>query len=153
MRKIILILIFFFITQPMSFSNENSLLASMLYYGKIHYLKSLILPNYAPHIIMRYSEQKMEWCSNNEANIWAYFIDNKLLFSTHHQNKARFIENAAFSKFYTSFDSDSPGRIGQWIGWRIISSYMKSHHDISLIDLINEQDAQKILRESRYKPK
>lgn len=102
---------------------------------------------------MAYSKNKMDWCLSNEGNIWAYFIDNQLLFSSEYQTKQRFIEDAPFSKFYTSFDSESPGRVGQWIGWRLISSYMDSHPEMGLIDLINEQDVQKILRESRYKPK
>ena len=46
----------------------------------------------------------MQWCIRNEANIWAYFVENKLLFSSDRQNKMRFIEDAPFSKFYTSFD-------------------------------------------------
>lgn len=133
--------------------DDNSLLASMIHYGKIHYLSALMLPDAAPELIMTYPGPKMEWCFANEGNIWAYFIDNNLLFSTHQQNKQRFIEDAPFSKFYTSFDSDTPGRIGQWIGWRIVSSYMSAHPETSLSDLIKEQDAQKILRESRYKPK
>jgi hypothetical protein len=80
-------------------------------------------------------------------------VENNLLFSSQHQNKQRFVEEAPFSKFYTEFDTQTPGRIGQWIGWRIIESYMKAHPEKSLTDLINEQDAQQILRESRYKPK
>ena len=136
-----------------SMLTNNSLLASMVHYGKIHYLSSLMLPDAEPEIIMGYSRNKMDWCFSNEANIWAYFIENKLLFSSQYQDKQRFIENAPFSKFYTSFDSESPGSVGQWIGWRLVSSYMNSHPEISLSDLIKEQDAQKILRESRYKPK
>ena len=102
---------------------------------------------------MRYPKSKMNWCLSNEGSIWSYFVENKLLFSSHYQNKQRFIEDAPFSKFYTSFDVDSPGRIGQWIGWRIVKSYMDSHPEISFTELIIEQDVQKILRESRYKPK
>jgi len=143
----------YYFSANIPFSDDTSLLAAMLHYGKIHFLTSLMLPDSEPHIIMSYPEEKMDWCFINEGNIWAYFIENKLLFSTHQQNKMRFIEDAPFSKFYTSFDNESPGRIGQWLGWEIVSSYMQSHPEISLTDLINEQDAQKILRESRYKPK
>ncbi len=134
-------------------SDDHSLLASMLYYGKIHYLISSMLPNYDSHIIMGYTKDKMQWCVRNEASIWAYFVENKLLFSSHQQNKMRFIDDAPFSKFYTSFDRESPGRVGQWIGMKIVQAYMNSQPDLSLIDLIQEADAQKILRESRYKPK
>jgi hypothetical protein len=134
-------------------SDDNSLLASMIHYGKIHYLCSKVLPSEGQEIIMSYPKNKMNWCLSNEGNIWAYFVENKLLFSSQYQNKQRFIEDAPFSKFYTSFDADSPGRIGQWVGWRIVNSYMDSHPEISFTELITEQDAQKILRESRYKPK
>ena len=75
------------------------------------------------------------------------------MFSSNQQNKIRFIEDAPFSKFYTSFDRESPGRVGQWIGMKIVQAYMNYQPDVSLIDLIQETDAQKILRESRYKPK
>lgn len=135
------------------FLKDNTLLSSMLYYGKIHYLTSLMIPYQKSDIVIKYTPAKMQWCYENEGNVWAYFVENKLLFSSQHQNKQRFIEEAPFSKFYTEFDTKTPGRIGQWLGWRIIESYMKSHPEMSLTDLINEQDAQKILRESRYKPK
>ena len=76
-----------------------------------------------------------------------------MLFSTDQKMKLDFISEAPFSKFSTSWQTKSPGRIAQWIGWRIIDSYMNAHSEIKLIDLILEQDSQKILRESQYKPK
>jgi hypothetical protein len=33
---------------------------------------------------------------------------------------------APFSKFYLEIDNDSPGRIGAWIGWQMVRSYMKN---------------------------
>ena len=134
-------------------SDDNSLLASMLHHGKIHYLTTLMVPEESEEVVMGYSPTKMAWCFENEADVWAYFIEHKLLFSSLQENKRRFIEDAPFSKFNTNFDRQTPGRIGQWIGWNIIKSYMKVHPEKSLIELMNEQDVQKILRESRYKPK
>ena len=143
----------YYFTSNIPLSDNNSLLSSMVYYGKIHYLISSMLPNYSSHVVMGYTKDKMQWCISNEANIWAYFVENNLLFSSHQQNKVRFIEDAPFSKFYTSFDRESPGRIGQWMGMKIVEAYMNFHPDLTLTDLLNETDAQKILRESRYKPK
>ena len=134
-------------------SNDNTLLASMLYYGKIHYLSSLMMPLSKEAILMNYTNDNMQWCKENEANVWAYFIENKLLFSSKYQNKQRFIEDAPFSKFFTNFDAKSPGRIGQWIGWQLVKSYMVANPKVNLNELINEQNAQKILRKSNYKPK
>lgn len=145
-------LFYYYFAANIPFPKENTLLASMIHYGKIHYLKYLLLPDYKQSRLMKYSAEKMNWALNNEANVWAYFIENKLLYSTHQQDKRRFIDRAPFSKFHTSFDQESPGRIGQWIGWGIVASYMDANPNISPIELIKELDAQKILRESRYKP-
>jgi hypothetical protein len=112
-----------------------------------------MIPDKSPEIVMKYTEEKMDWCFENEGNIWAYFVENKLLFSSTHQNKQRFIEDAPFSKFHTKFDAKTPGRIGQWVGYRMVASYMNLHPEKSLTDLINELDSQMILRESAYKPK
>jgi len=142
-----------YFSENIPLSNDNTLLSSMIHHGKIHYLCSKMLPTEEQEIIMSYPKNKMSWCLSNESNIWAYFIENQLLFSSQYQAKQRFIEDAPFSKFYTSFDNESPGRVGQWVGWRIVNSYMDSHPEINLTELITEQDAQKILRESRYKPK
>ena len=125
-----------YFTENIPLPNDNSLLASMVHFGKIHYLCSKILPAEEQEVIMACSKNKMDWCLSNEGNIWAYFIENQLLFSSEYQIKQRFIEDAPFSKFYTSFDSESPGRVGQWIGWRLVSSYMDSHPEMSLTDLI-----------------
>ena len=80
-----------------------------------------------------------------------YFMDKKLLFSTETKLNKRFLENAPFSKFYSEQDNLTPGKIGVWIGWQIVKSYMK-HNDVSLQELlkINESD---LFNKSKYKPK
>jgi hypothetical protein len=144
---------FYYFSAYVPLPNENTLLASMIHYGKIHYLKTLVLPEYDEATIMNYSTDKHLWAQLNEANVWGFFLENNLQFSTQQQNKRRFIDDAPFSKFNTSFDADSPGAIGQWVGLQVVSSYMKSNPNITPLQLIKEIDTQKILRKSRYKPK
>jgi uncharacterized protein YjaZ len=45
-----------------------------------------------------------------------------------------------------------PGRIGQWVGWEIVKSYMNSHEEVTLQELMQSNDAEKIFKESKYKP-
>ena len=35
------------------------------------------------------------------------------------------------------------GRIGQWVGMKIVEAYMNFHPDLTLTDLIKETDAQR----------
>ena len=80
-------------------------------------------------------------------------ISNKELASAIINTKLnkRFLENAPFSKFYLEEDNLSPGRIGSWIGWKIVNSYMK-HNDVSLQKLM-KLDAESLLINSKHKPK
>ena len=63
----------------------------------------------------------------------------------------RFLQIAPFSKFYMEQDNLSPGGVGIWVGWQIVTSYMK-HNDVSLQQLlqINELD---LFKKSKYKPR
>jgi uncharacterized protein YjaZ len=54
--------------------------------------------------------------------------------------------------FTSEISQDSPGRLGIWVGWQIVDSYMRNNENVSIQELINEGDAQKILEQSFYKP-
>jgi len=88
----------------------------------------------------------------NEIYIWQYFIENQLLYNTSPSLQKRFIEPAPFSKFYLEIDNESPGRIGVWLGWQIIKSYI-SRHPKTDINAILSLPAQTIFSKSNYKPR
>jgi hypothetical protein len=79
-------------------------------------------------------------------------IREDLLFDRMSQTRNRFLDEAPFSKFYAGIDRQSPGRIGRWIGWRIVHSYMDSNPDKTLIELLENSDNQAIFAASQYKP-
>ena len=74
-----------------------------------------------------------------------------MLYSTDSKLANRFINPAPFSKFYLEIDNESPGRVGAWIGWQIVRSYMKNN-EVSLKQLL-VMDATEIFNNSKYKPK
>ena len=132
---------------------ENSTLLSMMaYFGKELYLKSLFLPNASDADLIGYTPEQIAWCEENEGYIWRYFIENELLYGTDPKLPNRFINPAPFSKFYLEIDNESPGRIGQWIGWQIVKSYAKNNQKAPLNELL-EMDSKKLFEASRYKPK
>ena len=47
----------------------------------------------------------------------------------------------------------APGRIGAWVGWQIVRAYMQENPAVTLAQLLAEEDAQKILNGSKYKPR
>lgn len=131
---------------------DKDLLSMMISSGKELYLKDILLPEYSDAERIGYSEDQIKWSKENESYIWEYFVNDKLLYSTDSKLANRFINVAPFSKFYLEIDNESPGRIGQWVGWQIVRSFMENNPKVIVQDLIkmNEKD---IFELSKYKPK
>jgi gliding motility-associated lipoprotein GldB len=131
--------------------SDKNLLSQMVYFGKQMYLKDLLLPDYSDSDKMGYTAEQIKWCQENESYMWRYFIEKEILYSDDQKLQARFINAAPFSKFYLEIDNESPGRVGAWIGWQIVRSYMKNN-DVPIADLL-KTDAKEIFKKSKYKPK
>lgn len=130
---------------------DRTLLSQMIYFGKELYLKDILLPNLADDVKIAYTPEQIAWCEDNEGYVWRYFVDEKLVYDSDAKLGGRFINPAPFSKFGLEIDNESPGRIGMWIGWQIVRSYMKNN-DVSLQQLL-QTDAKEIFDNSKYKPK
>ena len=130
---------------------NRSFLAKMIHEGKKLYLLDLYLPLKSDAVRIGYTKQKYNWAITNEEQVWKYFIENNLLYSTDTKLNKRFLEDAPFSKFYLSEDKNSPGRIWQRIGLQIVRSFM-DNNDVSLSDLLIK-DGEEIFKNSKYKPR
>jgi len=130
---------------------DRSLVAQMVFEGKQLYAKDLLLPDYTDAEKMGYTPEQIKWCQENEAYMWRYFIENEMLYSDDPKLTTRFMTPAPFSKFYLEIDNDSPGRVGAWIGWQMVRSYMKNNN-VSLAELFKVQPKE-IFEKSKYKPK
>jgi len=141
-----------FLTKKIDYPLERTFLSQMIYYGKKLYLTDVLLPHETDSIKIVYTKQELKWSESNELYIWKYFIEKELLYKTDPEIIRRFIDPSPFSKFYLEIDNQSPGRIGRWIGWQIVRSYMKKNPDTNIQDLI-AKSSQKLFVESGYKPK
>jgi len=128
---------------------ENKLVDNMLFRGKIMYLLSVIMPNEKPEDLMGYSAVQWKWCKTNEKQVWGFMIDQRHLFSTDVQLIRKYMNDAPFT---APISQDSPGRLGTWMGWQIVESYMKNNSNITLPELMKETNYQKMLEDSGYRP-
>jgi gliding motility-associated lipoprotein GldB len=129
---------------------DETLLSQMIYYGKALYLKDLLIPDFSDAEKIGYTPEALAWAKENEPNIWRFFVDEQLLYSNDPKLPGRFIEPAPFSKFYLEIDNESPGRLGQFIGWNIVRAFMENN-DVPLADML-KMDARQIFEKSKYKP-
>ncbi len=130
---------------------ERNFIDKIIYEGKKMYLLDAYLPQISDREKIGYVEEKWNWALNSEEDIWKYFIEKEFLFSSDSELNKRFIDIAPFSKFFLGEDVLSPGRIGIWVGWRIVRSYMEKN-DVSLSQLLQTEE-EEIFKKSKYKPK
>lgn len=129
-------------------SNDKTLLDNMIYQGKILYFTDAMLPEVDENVKIGYSLEQFNWSKKNEANLWAFFIQNNLLFNADYYKIRSFITEAPTTKGF----KNSPPRLAEWLGWQIVKSFMDNNKNVTLKDLLKENDAQKILKASKYKP-
>lgn len=130
--------------------NDRTLLSQMIWYGKQLYLKDKFIPKTNDAQKIGYTQEQLNWVMVNEANIWRYFVEQKLLFSSNSSQIYRFVDPAPFTKFYLDIDQESPGRVGRWLGWMIVRSYAENN-DVSLHELL-ALPANELFQKSKYKP-
>jgi hypothetical protein len=125
------------------------LLDKMVEAGKHLYLLDAFLPDYPDSLKMDYTVGQEQWIIKNEVHVWAAIIENRMLYSTDGHNIRVFLSDGPFTP---EFSNQSPPRLGEWIGRSIIRAYMNRYPKITLQQLMEEKDAQKILTLSYYKP-
>lgn len=133
-------------------SQKRTLLDEMIYCGKQLYFKDMVIPFKTDAERISYSQEELDWAIANESYIWRYFVERELLFSTDSKLPSRFINPAPFTKFYLEeIDTDSPGRLGQYIGWQIVRAYMKQNN-VSLKDMLIKS-TEDIFNNTKFKPR
>jgi len=121
----------------------------MIIAGKALYFVDVTLPDVKDEFKIGYSAKQLDWSQKNESNIWAFIIENQLLFSSNPQGVSKMMTDAPFT---SGFAAESPGRLGAYIGWQIVRNYMKEADGITLKQLMEDTDAQQILKVSKFKP-
>lgn len=128
---------------------ENILLNHCIFYGKLFYAIKALTPETPDSLIIGYSSKQMEYCEQYEKNLWSFMAEKNRLY----ENNLQLVRELTLDGPFTgTISKDCPPRIAMWIGWRIVSSYMKRNEKVSLEQLMLEKDAAKILNKSRYRP-
>ncbi len=128
---------------------SDLLLDRMIHQGKLLYYLDLTLPETPDSIKIGYSAAELQWCKENEAEIWAYFLEDDRLFMNDRIRGSHYISTGPSTM---GMPPEAPGNVGSWVGWQIVREFMWQNPEISLAELMQMQNGQKILRLSAYKP-
>ncbi len=127
---------------------ELTLLDHAVLEGKALYFVEQTMPGLADTILLRYTGDQHEWMKRNVANVWAWLIQNKMLYSKELSQYHNLIDDAPHTN---AFGNESAPRTVNYIGLQIVRRYMKKS-GAGMEELFRETDSQKILTESGWRP-
>jgi hypothetical protein len=127
----------------------DNVLSEVIHQGKLKFFEKCMLPEKDDELIFGFTPGQMKFCRNNEDQMWQYLIENDLLFSTDQFIIRKLTGEAPFTSYFTA---ESPGRAAVWIGFKIVEAYMMKNRNISLQNLMNENDVQLMLEKAKYNP-
>lgn len=133
-------------------SAAETLLDAMIYEGKILYAAQQLLPDTPVARILGYTPEQAAWLSENEAAVWNRMLRQQDVYSTDGLTKSKYLLPAPFT---APLVQEAPGRAGRWVGWRIVSAYMRHRKGLSLQQLLTDTEtgSQEILKQSKYNGK
>ncbi|MFN6076329.1 MAG: hypothetical protein ACK46Y_12255 [Fluviicola sp.] len=121
------------ITHLVDLENPRNTIEALINYGKVIYLTEAAFPEMEKEKIIRYSKRDYDWAMRNESAFWQYIVDQKQLFILDDKIMANYLQESPFT---AGIPMKGPDRLGQFLGWRIVQSYMEQY-DITIKELID----------------
>ncbi len=128
----------------------NRMLDQMIHNGKKLYVLDKILPTTHDSILLGYTAGQVEWVDQNQLEMWAFFLKEELFYEANSLKISKYINPSPNSP---KMPESAPGMTANFLGWKIVEAYMKKNPSLDMIKLIKEKNAQKILDESKFKPR
>lgn len=128
---------------------KKDVLSEMIHAGKQLYFIEAMNPALPDSVLLGYSSKQMQWAQQYEADVWATMVGNDMLYANGMELFRNFFGDGPFTQ---AFSREAPARLGEFVGLQIIRSYM-TYNDVSLQELMRDDDIQNIFQNSQYKPK
>jgi len=126
--------------------DDADVLTNLVEVGKVMALLDAVLPDTEPRYKFAFSKEQLAWCEANEHAIWKSIVEK--LFSKSAADVGRLMNDGPFTN---GLPRESPGHIGEWIGYRMVRAYMKANPKVSFQQLFAQDDPRAILK--HYKPR
>ena len=126
----------------------EDLLTNLVEVGKVMALLETVMPGTDAALRFAFTPGQLKWCEENEYMMWQKIVTDELLFSKEEKAVSRILNDAPFTN---GFPRESPGHVGEWIGYRMVQAYMADNPDLTFAQLFALTDAKEILK--TYKPR
>lgn len=129
--------------------SDRRLINDMITWGKVIYLSDQVLPAVPDHILIGYTEKQFADTQASAEAIYRFFVEKQLFFDASREAKTKYVHERPFTN---ELDQRAPGRLGVWLGWKIVQAYMEKHPEVSVQELMQKTDAQALFEAARYRP-
>jgi hypothetical protein len=118
--------------------------------GKRMYVLDYLLPDTPDTLKTGYTAKQLQICYDHEAQIWNFFVQNgNLLYVTDPGQTKDYMADGPKTEV---FGDDSPGFIGQFVGWQIVKKWMQQDDKRTLETLLQTPPGE-IFQQAKYKPR
>lgn len=128
---------------------DHTVMADMVSYGKAYYFAQQMLPCVADSVLFGYTPRELAGSRRYEDLIWKRMVEDDVLFSTSHLIKQKYLQERPKT---TEVGPECPGRIGTWVGLRIVEQFMREKPSTPLQELMAYPDAAALFKQSKYRP-
>jgi len=126
---------------------DNTVLSQMIAKGIALHFTDLLMPDAEDYKKIGYNPEDIQWCMMSEPEIWKFFVDKQLLYSTDMLQNRQYISPGPSA---SGMPREAPGNIGSWLGWRIVRAYVKKYPDTKFEELL-KIEPQEMLVKSGYR--
>lgn len=114
---------------------------------KMYFVDKLLGPEVSDTLKLFYEASQLDWANLYEGRIYKDLVVD--LYAADATLQRRYVDDSPFT---SQLNRGSAPRLGQFIGWRIVSAYMEKHPETTLDALVEMRDYQKIFKDSGYRP-
>lgn len=127
----------------------QTVLSRMVYEGVLALAKIELVPDGNISEALGYTESELQWLGENETKIWNMIVERDILYDTSLTMAEALV---APSPYVSVLGHGVPGRVGRYIGYRIVRAYMKQNTRTCLRDMLSPDfyDNTSVLVEAAY---
>lgn len=136
---------------PFNAPEGTHALARIVYEGAVAKAVEASVAGATAASALGYTAGQMKWLDENESRMWEKMISGGLLFSIDPGIGERLVAPAPVTSI---INREAPGRAGRYVGYKIVDSYMRSHPDIPLENLLQPAFycSESVLVDAGYRP-
>jgi len=124
-------------------------LQHMVYQGKILLALDSILPEVADSVKIGYTAAQMKWAETYRPEVWAWFLQENLLYETDYLGRTqKYFNEAPFTPELGENNTSAP-KLGTYLGWMMVRRFMERNPKTTLRELLDNSDAQEILEKAK----